>query len=172
MALSKIAQEFAAEIRNHDWSDAPWRLDRAGHSRTGDSSSKITERVLTDDEARRVKTNAMWVTAQVLGYNDPNFDVYEFAEACGLNTRNSRGGKNGGIDAGLRKDAYGRFMRPGTWKFDDEFITTETSDFYHAGTDCDWFRRGYRGGELLRFPTDGEVPTQWERCGHCLPSES
>ena len=28
--LSRLAQEFADEIANHDWSDAPYRLDRAG----------------------------------------------------------------------------------------------------------------------------------------------
>jgi hypothetical protein len=30
--------------------------------------------------------NVMWVVAQVLGYADPNFDVYEFAEARGVPT--------------------------------------------------------------------------------------
>ncbi|MEV1084148.1 hypothetical protein AB0I98_39075 [Streptomyces sp. NPDC050211] len=168
MALSRLAQQFAAEIRNHDWSDAPWRLDRAGHSRASDSKSKVTDQRLDDDEARRVKTNAMWVTAQVLGYNDPNFDVYEFAEACGVNTRNSRGGKDGGIDAGLRKQ-YGQYMRPGTWKFDPltEVITTDTSDCYHASTECDLFRSGYRGMPILRFRSD-EVPAKWKQCV-CVP---
>jgi hypothetical protein len=34
MALSRLAEAFAAEICNHDWSDAPWRADRAGHDRS------------------------------------------------------------------------------------------------------------------------------------------
>jgi hypothetical protein len=38
MALSRLAEDFAAEIRNHDWSDAPWRADRAGHDRSRDSN--------------------------------------------------------------------------------------------------------------------------------------
>ncbi|MGC9544044.1 hypothetical protein [Streptomyces sp. UG1] len=172
MALSRLAREFAAEISNHDWSDAPYRRDRAGHSRASDSLSKRSEKVLSDQETDRLRTNVMWVAAQVLGYSDPNFDVYEFAEACGVNTRNSRGGKDGTIDAGLRKDPYGRYMRPGTWEFDPQFITTETSDFYHASTDCSWFQRGYRGGQLLTFPVDGEVPQRWKRCVNCLGTEA
>jgi hypothetical protein len=38
MTLSCLAREFATEIANHDWSDAPYRCDRAGHDRTGDSN--------------------------------------------------------------------------------------------------------------------------------------
>lgn len=58
-------------------------------------------------------------------------------------------------------------MRPGTWEFDTEFVTTETSDFYHATTECDWFRRGYRGGKVLPFPVGG-VPHRWKPCEHCI----
>ena len=36
--LSHIATAFADEISNHDWSDAPYRLDRAGHHREDDSN--------------------------------------------------------------------------------------------------------------------------------------
>lgn len=112
MALSRLAREFAAEIANHDWSDAPFRADRAGHDRARD---RTQTRVLAPGETDIVRMNVMWVTAQVLGHADPNFDEYEFAEACGVETRTRSGHRNGGISAGLRK-ADGRYCRPGTWE--------------------------------------------------------
>ncbi len=115
MALSKIARDFAREISNHHWSDAPYRRDRAGHNR--DSDTRAGDRVLNDQETDAVRTNVMWVTAQVLGYHDPNFNVYEFAEACGVDIRTRRGDLDGSIRAGVREQ-YGRYMRPGTWEFD------------------------------------------------------
>jgi hypothetical protein len=45
--------------------------------------------------------NVMWVVAQVLGYADPNFDVYEFAEARGVPTMTSSGRKSGNIINGI-----------------------------------------------------------------------
>ena len=39
--LSRIAQQHADEIRQHDWSDAPWRIDRAGHSREHDTGPLV-----------------------------------------------------------------------------------------------------------------------------------
>lgn len=120
MALSRIARMHAAEIKNHDWSDAPWRIDRAGHQHSVDSQHKMSKQVLDDDETRRVRTNVMWVTAQVLAYMDPNFDVYEFAEACGVDTKTRSGRVDGSIAAGLRMDVTGRFARPGTYDYDDE----------------------------------------------------
>lgn len=117
MALSRLAREFAAEIKNHDWSDAPYRADRAGHDRKADNRSTDTlDPVQTD----RVRMNVMWVTAQVLGHRDPNFDEYEFAEACGVETRTGRGAKDGSIRAGLRIDGEGRFAKPGTWEYGSE----------------------------------------------------
>jgi hypothetical protein len=62
----------------------------------------------------------MWVTAQVLAYADPNFDVYEFAEACGVETKTRRGSLDGTISAGLRRGDDGRYCRPGTWEYDPE----------------------------------------------------
>lgn len=118
MALSRIAREHAAEIRNHDWSDAPWRADRAGHQRGDDRSHRMSEHVLTKDEADCVRTNVMWVTAQVLAYQDPSFDVYEFAEACGVNTRTRSGRRDGSIEAGLR-GRESRYARPGTCEYDE-----------------------------------------------------
>lgn len=116
MSLSQAAQYFADEIRNHDWSDAPFRYDRAGHDRITDTNAG--SQVLTAVQTRNVKTNAMWVVAQVLRYQDPNFDVYEFAEACGLDTRTRSGRpRDGGIEAGLRF-RNGRPCRPGTWDTD------------------------------------------------------
>lgn len=102
MALSRLAREFAAEINNHDWSDAPWRRDRAGHRREHDGR-RATSRQLDRDETESVRTNVMWVVAQVLLNADPNLDPYEFAEACGVNTRTRSGRpRSGHITAGLR----------------------------------------------------------------------
>lgn len=118
--LSRIAQEMAAEIRNHDWSDSPWRLDRAGHDRSMDSKRGSHE-PLDDFEADHVRTNVMWVTAQVLRYSDPNFHVYEFAVACGVPyriTNNSDGRPSAALSMGLRIDQDGRVARPGTWDFE------------------------------------------------------
>jgi hypothetical protein len=110
--LSRIASQHAAEIRNHDWSDAPWRADRAGHDRKADSKASSHE-PLNARETDTVRLNAMWVTAQVLAYNDPNFDVVEFAAECGCKL------DEGGLRAGLRS-RDGKFQRPGTWEFDPE----------------------------------------------------
>ncbi|WP_328344628.1 hypothetical protein [Micromonospora sp. NBC_00421] len=110
MPLSRLAQQFADEIRQHDWSDAPYRADRAGHDRADDRHP--TEQ-LDDAHTHRLTMNVMWVTAQVLGYNDPNFDVYEYAEACGVNTLARSGRRDGGILAGLRLGSNG-CMQPGT----------------------------------------------------------
>lgn len=121
MALSRIAQEFADEIRNHDWSDSPWRLDRAGHDSAHDRGAP-SHAPLSLEEADNVKTNVMWVTAQVLFYQDPNFSVGEFAVACGVPrrvTHRSDGKFSGGLSNGLRvKD--GVVANPGTWDFGNE----------------------------------------------------
>lgn len=119
MALSRLAREFAAEINYHDWSDAPFRLDRAGHQRDHDRHN-ATVRQLTEDETDNVRTNVMWVVAQVLGHADPNFDVFEFAEWCGVDTRTPSGRpRSGHIPAGLRHNLEtGAVARPGdpeTW---------------------------------------------------------
>lgn len=112
MTLSRLAREFAAEIANHDWSDAPYRADRAGHNRSTDNRGTD---ILTPLETDVVRMNVMWVTAQVLGHADPNFDEYEFAQACGVNTLTRTGRQDGSISAGLRKTSSGRYCRPGTW---------------------------------------------------------
>jgi hypothetical protein len=65
------------------------------------------------DETDTVRLNVVWVTAQVLGYMDPNFDVYEFAKAAGVNTQTPRGEQSGHIRYGLRI-VDGRYCRPGT----------------------------------------------------------
>jgi hypothetical protein len=113
MALSRLAREFAAEINYHDWSDAPYRLDRAGHQREDDSNSTGVPQ-LDQRGTDNVRTNVMWVAAQVLAHADPNFDVYEFAEWCGVDTRTPTGRpRSGAILAGLRKNETGGFDRPG-----------------------------------------------------------
>ena len=123
MALSRLAQQFADEIRNHDWSDAPYRADRAGHSREHDTNLGATPK-FEKPETDSIRMNVMWVTAQVLRYNDPNLDEFEFAEACGVKTTTRSGRpRDGGITAGLRFKADGdgirRCCRPGTWEIDE-----------------------------------------------------
>ena len=113
--LSRLAQEFAAEIANHDWSDAPYRLDRAGHHREDDTNrgSKVLENPQTTPT--HIRTNVMWVTAQVLLHSDPNLDILEYAEACGIPrriTHNRDGRPSGGLDAGIRK-RDGQVAKPG-----------------------------------------------------------
>ncbi|MGA4995869.1 hypothetical protein [Nonomuraea bangladeshensis] len=107
MALSRLAREFAEEIKNHDWSDAPWRLDRAGHRR--DADTKRSAQVLSPDDAHWVKVNVMWVTAQVLGHADPNFDVVEFARACDVT-----GLSPDTLRYGIRRNPDGSYMTPGS----------------------------------------------------------
>ncbi|MEU4170790.1 hypothetical protein AB0F46_28415 [Streptomyces sp. NPDC026665] len=106
MALSRQALEFAAEIFNHDWSDAPYRADQAGHRRATDRAGEV----LTREETNRVRANVMLVVAQVLGYQDPNFDPYEFAETCGVEEFSATE-----VQAGLRISLAGQYATPGTW---------------------------------------------------------
>jgi hypothetical protein len=115
MALSRLAQQFADEISLHDWSDAPYRVDRAGHRRENDSPAKVANTPQLDpSQTEHVKVNAMWVVAQVLAYNDPNFDVNEFARACGIGERSASGHRWGrGIEVGLR-GVPGNWSEPGT----------------------------------------------------------
>lgn len=105
MALSRLAREHAAEIANHDWSDAHYRLDRAGHRRELDSPQGDYQ-PLTVKEAHCVKVNVMWVTAQVLAHADPNFDVNEFAQLCGVT-----GLSSGWLENGLRRDLDGNYLQ-------------------------------------------------------------
>lgn len=114
--LSRLAQEFAAEIAQHDWSDAPYRLDRAGHQRASDSKSRASDETLSSTETESVLTNVMWVTAQVLAHRDPNFDVHEYAAACGVPPRirlRNNGAPSGAMTAGLRFQVDGRIAPPG-----------------------------------------------------------
>lgn len=125
MTLSRLAQEFADEIRAHDWSDAPFRADRAGHRRERDSNlvrcpdSDWTKNGCLDlIRTDCVRINVMWVVAQVLGHADPNLatmDIYEFAEACGVDTRTPSGSpRSGVITAGLRREPGSeRLAKPG-----------------------------------------------------------
>ncbi|MBN9799267.1 hypothetical protein DMP15_18660 [Pseudonocardia sp. UM4_GMWB1] len=120
MALSRLAREFAAEINNHDWSDAPYRTDRAGHRRENDPNAGQRP-PLGKVETDAVRMNVMWVVAQVLGHADPNLDEFEFAEACGVDTRTPSGRpRSGVISAGLRTDHdTGAYDVPGALAADD-----------------------------------------------------
>ncbi|NMH97965.1 hypothetical protein [Pseudonocardia acidicola] len=116
MALCRLAAEFAAEIKQQDWSDAPYRADRAGHQRWMDGNNSTIPQ-LSESETDILKLNIVWNTAQVLAHQDPNFDVYEYAEACGVAARHiytKSGRKSGGIINGLRQDEGG-YHRPGTY---------------------------------------------------------
>lgn len=114
MALSRLAQEFADEITQHDWSDAPYRRDRAGHDRSSDTNS--SRDVLADPGPNYVRWNAVVVTAQVLMHSDPNLDLVEFAVACGLplSMTGTRSDPNGFLINGIRKNAAGKVAKPGT----------------------------------------------------------
>jgi hypothetical protein len=70
MALSEMAAQFAAQIREHPWAEIP----------------DLPE----DGDPEFIRLNAMWVTAQVLGRSDPNFDVYEYSQACGCTGRSRK----------------------------------------------------------------------------------
>lgn len=103
--LSRLAREFAAEIASHDWSDAPYRLDRAGHQRESDSPSKRIAAPLDAKKTDRLRTNVMWVTAQVLKHADQNLDLHEYAAACGVPrsiTHRTSGSRSDVITYGLR----------------------------------------------------------------------
>jgi hypothetical protein len=103
--LNRLAREFAAEISYHDWSDSPYRLDRAGHQREDESPGKRSDKQLSPKETEHVRTNVMWVAAQVLKHLDPNLDLHEFAAECGVPrrvTHRSSGAKSGAITYGIR----------------------------------------------------------------------
>ncbi|WP_458681631.1 hypothetical protein [Prescottella equi] len=111
-SLSRLAAEFAAEIANHDWSDAPFRIDRAGHDRADDSPAKLTRQLnaVPDhsglSEVEKVRLNVVWVTAQVLQHADPNLDLEEFAKRSGVPDGwlyNRQRQLNGGLEAGIRR---------------------------------------------------------------------
>jgi hypothetical protein len=120
MALGELAQLFAAEIKQHDWSDANIRADRAGHRSEDEPWVKPS---LYSEQAERVRLNVLWVVAQVLGYAfDPNLDIKEFAEACG-HSGIGREATLGWLENGLRRDD-GRWCRPGTL---DDFADTTTA---------------------------------------------
>ncbi|NMM91860.1 hypothetical protein B2J88_47575 [Rhodococcus sp. SRB_17] len=122
MTLSRLAQEFADEIKQHDWSDAPWRIDRAGHDRETDTKAK--PQVLGTEETNRLRWNVVLVTAQVLKYSDPNLELTEFAIACGLpaDMTGTISRPNGGLAAGIRSNhahPVPQLAKPGTWVFDE-----------------------------------------------------
>ncbi|WP_141812405.1 hypothetical protein [Nocardia bhagyanarayanae] len=113
MALSRLAQEFADEIAGHDWLDAPYRWDQAGHRREHDRKAAGTQ-TLTPEETLNLLRNVVAVTTQVLRHRDPNLDVYEFAEACGLDTRTHSGrSRDGGYVAAIRWESDGVACAPG-----------------------------------------------------------
>jgi hypothetical protein len=109
VVLSRLASEFAAEIKHHDWSDAHIRTDRAGHDRSRDSLELRDLAPLSAEETNRIRVNVVWVTSQVLGHRDTNFNVVEFAAVCGVT-----GFSPEELEAGLRQES-GVYAKPGTW---------------------------------------------------------
>lgn len=117
MTLSPLADHLAAEINAHDWSDAPYRFDRAGHRRDRDAPQRLSHQVLTPQETELVKANAAMVAAQVIGYLEgKTFDPHEFALSAGVARSirlTARGQRSGSIDAALRKN-NDRYDTPGS----------------------------------------------------------
>jgi hypothetical protein len=108
MALSRYARELAAEISAHDWSDAPYRVDRAGRRRDNDAKvRRDTIAQLSAGQTDALRDNVTLVTAQCFIYADPNFNPVEYAAACGSKL------SPGFIWAGLRKSIDGSYSEPG-----------------------------------------------------------
>lgn len=140
MTLSRLAREFAAEISNHDWSDAPFRADRAGHRHSDDFRSRTPQ--LDHRESESVRLNVIWVTAQVLAFSDPNLDPVEYAEACGLDTQEpSDRSHREVITAGLRVEhETGDYDVPGGTPVWDEDPTPIDRHPDQVGTREEWIR--------------------------------
>ncbi|PPF50340.1 hypothetical protein C5B94_15390 [Clavibacter michiganensis] len=130
-ALTARERHLAAEIRAHDWSEAPYRASGTAHAPAhapsgddsgsgsgsdGGSPGSAAPR-LSPEEAERVRVNVMWVVAQCLGYEDPEFNPDAFAEAAGI-TRDYRctpfGGRSAIVREGLRVGTDGSFDTPGS----------------------------------------------------------
>ena len=122
-ALTARERHLAAEIRAHDWSEAPYRATGTAHAPSGDgngsdggSPGSAAPR-LSPEEAERVRVNVMWVVAQCLGYEDPEFNPDAFAEAAGV-TRDYRctpfGGRSAIVREGLRVGTDGSYDTPGS----------------------------------------------------------
>lgn len=117
MTLSPLAADFAAEINAHEWSDATFRFDRAGHRRENDTHSG-PDTPLSHGQVDYVKANVAAVVAQVLGYTEgaSSFDPHEFFLYAGVArgfrlTRNGR--PSGTVTAGLRIEGS-RYDTPGS----------------------------------------------------------
>lgn len=160
--LSRLAREFAAEIRAHEWSDAPYRIDRAGHSRSVDNRRGQTPEH-SPEETDRIRANVALVVAQVLGYADPNFDPWEFVEAAGVPRRISRrsdGSRSGAISNGLRLNSAGGHMPPGARTFPAVFLNAS-----RVGSTTAVMVETDESGlvpDLLRDPSP-DYPGVWER---------
>lgn len=120
-ALTARERQLAAEIRAHDWSEAPYRATGTAHAPSSDGSDggsggSAAPR-LSEQEAERVRVNVMWVVAQCLGYEDPEFNPDVFASAAGV-TRDYLctpfGGPSAIVREGLRVGADGCYDTPGS----------------------------------------------------------
>lgn len=99
--LSRLAQAFADGIAYQDWSDSPYRVDRAGHRREDDT--KRGPQTLSVTETDRNRKNVALNVCQTLWKEDPNFDPHEFCAACGVrDAYNHDGSPSGEITYGLQ----------------------------------------------------------------------
>lgn len=151
--LSRLAREFAAEIRQHDWSDAPWRIDRAGHDRQIDT--KAGDEQLSPRETDNVRLNVAWVTAQVLGHADPNLNITEFADACGVLEDRA-----GILKAGLRA-WNGRYAKPGTYDYDEDNTDPSSANDTPANAGTTSTPDDRRRSGVLKATLDIDTETTW-----------
>lgn len=151
MALSRLAREFAQEIKLHEWSDSPYRADKAGHRREDDRGWEHKPR-LDNAQTDAVRMNVMWVVGQVLGgagMIDLD-DVWDWASACGVEIATSSGRRSNAIRYGFRvtdNDFAG--PRADTSLSDQMFI------------ESDWTELDFADDTLVDFAAAAILVTMW-----------
>lgn len=158
-ALPRFARELAAEIAFHDWSDAPFRTDRAGHIRSDDRPGRRTE-ALTAEQTDNIRLNVSWVVAQILGYHGylrDDDDVYEFMDACDVDTRTTAGRRSGVITAGLRRYESGEFMPP----YGSTYAGPNMHEHLYSGGPETWTDLDYADEEPVDLPLAANLVTSW-----------
>lgn len=154
MALSRLAREFAAEIRAHDWSDSPYRSDRAGHRREDDKDHESKPR-LDEKQTGIVQLNVAWVVGQVLGHAGllTADDIYEWADACGCQTSTLSGRpRSGHIKFGFRWRGDGVFAAPPVDP-EPELVDEDISD--------DWDEIDFADPTGLEYPHAARLWNGW-----------
>jgi hypothetical protein len=90
----------------------------ASYEAAASARDRLSPEKLDSKETDFVRTNMMFMTAQVLKHLDPNLDLHEYAAACGVPrsiTHRTNGSPSGAITYGLRwKDSQAEVAaRPG-----------------------------------------------------------